>query len=258
MLLVIDVGNTHIEVGLYEERQYRTSWRITTGVHRTEDEFLAFIHHFLSVEGVPLKAIDHLIVSSVVPDITQQFIRVGEKYFQQQPLIIDHTLDLGIRVDYHPPSSVGADRLCNAVAAFEKYGGPAIIVDFGTATTFDVVSQDGVYIGGAIAPGVETTAWGLHERASKLPRIALAFPEHAIGKSTEESMQSGIVLGSVMMVDGLIAEMQKELKAPPHVIATGGLAHLVASRSRYIQHVEDNLVLEGMVQIYFRNLQSRK
>ncbi|NOX35967.1 MAG: type III pantothenate kinase [Calditrichaeota bacterium] len=258
MLLAIDVGNTHIEIGLYEGRQYRTSWRITTGVHRTEDEFMAFIHHFLSAEGVALTAIDHLIVSSVVPDITQQFIRVGEKYFHQQPMIIDHTLDLGIRVDYHPPSSVGADRLCNAVAAFEKYGGPAIIVDFGTATTFDVVSEEGVYIGGAIAPGVETTAWGLHERASKLPRIALEFPEHAIGKSTEESMQSGIVLGSVMMVDGLIAEMEKELKTKPHVIATGGLAHLVASRSRYIQHVEDNLVLEGMVQIYFRNLKSRK
>ncbi len=253
MLLAIDVGNTHIEIGLFAGREYRTSWRITTGVHRTEDEFMTFIQHFLSAEGLALKDIDHLVVSSVVPDITQQFIRLGSKYFREQPMIIDHTLDLGIRVDYHPPSSVGADRLCNAVAAYEKYGGPAIVVDFGTATTFDVVSADGVYIGGAIAPGVETTAWGLHERASKLPRIALAFPEQAIGKSTEESMQSGIVLGSVMMVDGLIDEMRKELNAQPQVVATGGLARLVASRSRYIQHVEDNLVLEGMVTIYYRN-----
>lgn len=252
-LLAVDVGNTHIEIGLFQKMEFITSWRITTGVHRTEDEFLAYIAQLLSLKGIHLNQIIDVAISSVVPDVTQIFNRLSERYFHRSPLAVDHTLDLGIQVDYHPPSSVGADRLCNAVSGYERYGGPLIIVDFGTATTFDVISKDGVYLGGAIAPGVETTAWGLAERASKLPRISLEYPEHVIGKSTEESMQAGILLGSVKMVDGLLEEMIQQIDGEVTVIGTGGLAALIAERSQFIRIVEPDLVLDGLVRIYFRN-----
>ncbi len=252
-LLAVDVGNTHIEIGLFQEMTFLTSWRITTGVHRTEDEFLAYIAQLLSLQHIQLSQIIDVAIASVVPDVTQIFIRLSERYFHRSPLVVDHSLDLGIRIDYSPPSSVGADRLCNAVSGYERFGGPLIIVDFGTATTFDVISKDGVYLGGAIAPGVETTAWGLAERASKLPRIPLTYPRNVIGKSTEESMQAGILLGSVKMVDGLIEEMIQQLEGTPKIIGTGGLASLMAERSRYIHIVEPDLVLDGLVRIYFRN-----
>ncbi len=252
-ILAVDVGNTHIEIGLFSGKQFITSWRITTGVHRTEDEFLAYIAQLLTLRNISLSQIKDVAISSVVPDVTQILSRMSSRYFQREPLIVDHTLDLGITVDYHPPASVGADRLCNAVSAFERFGGPLIIVDFGTATTFDVVDSQGVYLGGAIAPGVETTAWGLAERASKLPRIPLVFPERVIGKSTEESMQAGILLGSVKMVDGLIEEMLNILPGKPKIIGTGGLAPLIAERSSYIKIVEPDLVLDGLIRIYFRN-----
>ncbi len=252
-LLAVDVGNTHIEIGLFEGKRFVTSWRITTGVHRTEDEFLAYIAQLLSLHQIPLNAISDVAISSVVPDVTQIFTRLSQRYFQRLPLVVSHALDLGIRIDYYPPSSVGADRLCNAVSGYERFGGPLIIVDFGTATTFDVISKDGTYLGGAIAPGVETTAWGLAERASKLPRIQLTYPQSVIGKSTEESMQAGILLGSVKMVDGLIDDMIAALGEIPRIIGTGGLAPLIAERSRHIRIVEPDLVLDGLVRIYWRN-----
>lgn len=253
MILALDIGNTHIEIGLYEEDKYLDSWRIATGVNRTEDEMMAFIHHFLALKGLNAQAIQDIAISSVVPIITLIFEKLSKKYFGRDPLVVDHKLDLGIKVDYDPPYSVGADRLCNAIAVFEKFGGPAIVVDMGTATTFDVVSSEGVYLGGVIAPGLETAAWGLHERASKLPAISLEFPPTVIGKSTEKSMQSGVMLGSVKMIDGLIELISQELRGEPVVVATGGLSRLVAPRSRYIQHVEKHLVLDGLIKIYMRN-----
>jgi len=253
MILAIDVGNTHIEVGLYREREYLTSWRITTGVNRTEDELMSFLHQFLVIKNYPVSEVKAIAIASVVPRINQILEKLCEKYFQIEPLFIDHTLNIGITIDYSPPASVGADRICNAIAAYEKYGGPNIIVDFGTATTLDVVDKAGVYLGGIIAPGLETTAWGLHERASKLPQISLEFPGRSIGKSTEESMQSGIMLGTVKMIDGLIELVQEELQARANIIATGGLAKIISPRSKYIQYIEPTLVLDGIVNIYFKN-----
>lgn len=252
-LLAIDIGNTHTEIGLYRQRELCTSWRVTTALSRTEDELMAYLHYFLLSSQLTPQQIDDLAISSVVPSLTSHFVRLTEKYFRNHPFIVDHTVELGLEVVYEPPSAVGADRLCNAVAAFEKYGGPAVVVDLGTATTLDVIDAKGRYLGGAIAPGLETSAWGLHERASKLPSISLEYPRHTIGRTTEESMQSGIVLGTVKMIDGLIEEIEKELKQPPRVVATGGLAGVVAKRSRYIQMVEPNLVLEGLMRIYFKN-----
>ncbi|MCK6623149.1 MAG: type III pantothenate kinase [Calditrichaceae bacterium] len=253
MILALDIGNTHIEVGLYREGQYLDSWRIATGVHRTEDELMVYIQHFLNLKELNRRSIRDLAIASVVPNITRIFEKLSHKYFKKNPLVVDNTLDLGIEVDYEPPYSVGADRLCNAVAAFTKFGGPAVIVDMGTATTFDVVTAEGIYRGGVIAPGLETAAWGLHERASKLPSIALEFPPSVIGRTTEQSMQSGVMLGTVKMIDGLIEMIGEELSAPPVVVATGGLSRLIAPKSRYIQHVENHLVLDGLIQIYLRN-----
>jgi len=253
MILALDIGNTHIEIGLYKEEKYLDSWRIATGVHRTEDEMMTFIHHFLTLRGLNAQSIQDIAISSVVPIITLIFEKLSKKYFGKVPLVVDYKLDLGIRIDYDPPYSVGADRLCNAIAVYDKFGGPAIVVDMGTATTFDVVSSEGVYLGGVIAPGLETAARGLHERASKLPTISLEFPSTVIGKNTEKSMQSGVMLGSVKMIDGLIELIGEELKKEPIVVATGGLSRLIGPKSRYIQHVEKHLVLDGLISIYMRN-----
>lgn len=253
MILALDIGNTHIEIGLYEEDKYLDSWRIATGINRTEDEMMTFIHHFLALRGLNAQSIRDIAISSVVPITTLIFEKLSQRYFGKAPLVVDYKLELGIKIDYDPPYSVGADRLCNAIAVFDKFGGPAIVVDMGTATTFDVVSADGVYLGGVIAAGLETAAWGLHERASKLPTIPLEFPSTVIGKNTEKSMQSGVMLGSVKMIDGLIELISEELQTEPVVVATGGLSRLIAPKSRYIQHVEKHLVLDGLINIYMRN-----
>lgn len=253
LILAIDIGNTHVEVGLFKNATFIDSWRIATGVHRTEDEAMAYIDHFLSLKTMKSGDISDLVIASVVPNITQIFRRLSEKYFSKKPLIINYKLDLGISIDYQPPSSVGADRLCNGVAAFEKFGGPCIIVDVGTATTFDIISEKGVYLGGIIAPGLETAGYSLHHRASKLPTISYEFPDSVIGKTTEQSMQSGIMWGTISFIDGLIERVSKELKIKPVVIATGGQSNVLAPKSRFIQYTEPHLVLEGMIKIYRRN-----
>lgn len=253
IILPVDIGNTHIEVGLYDGDEYITSWRIATGVNRTEDEMLTFVDYFLSQKNFKLSNVHDMVVSSVVPNVTPIFRELGKKYLHSEPLIVDDRIRTGLKLDYHPPSAIGADRICNAVAVFDKYGGPAIVVDFGTATTLDVVDAEGVYLGGAIAPGVEMTASSLYEKASKLAKISLEFPETVVGKTTEHSMQAGIMFGTISMVDGLIERMKKEIKGNVKVIATGGLAGHVIHRSRGIQHVEPNLVLEGLMKIYFLN-----
>lgn len=253
IILAIDVGNTHIEVGLYNNKKYITSWRIATGVHRTEDEMITFLDYFLSQKKLKLDDVDDMIISSVVPNVTQIFQKLCRNYFNKEVFVVEYTLDTGLKIDYNPPSSVGADRICNAVAAYEKFGGPTIIVDFGTATTLDIIDSKGTYLGGAIAPGLEMTALSLYERTAKLPKISLEYPETIIGKTTEHSMQAGIMYGTIKMVDGLIELMKKEIKGNVKVIATGGLANHILSKSQQIQQVETNLVLEGLIKIYFRN-----
>ena len=255
-ILAIDVGNTHIEVGLYTNEEHITSWRIATGVHRTEDEMVTFLSYFLSQKNIKLTDVDDMIISSVVPNVTQIFQKMCQSFFKEDPLVVNNTIKTGIKIDYNPPSGVGADRICNAVAAYEKYGGPTIVVDFGTATTLDVVNENGVYLGGAIAPGLEMTALSLYERTAKLPKISLEYPETIIGKTTEHSMQAGIMFGTIKMVDGLIDLIKKEINGNVKVVATGGLANHILSKSQYIEHYEPNLVLEGLIKIYFRNRNS--
>ncbi len=254
MILTVDVGNTQIEMGIFEDGQLKKSWRIATGINRTEDEYMVFIQHFFSMANLDMSKLDGIGLSSVVPNITAIFQKMCIKYLEKEPLIVDHTLRLGIKVLYSDPAAVGADRLCNAVAAYQKYRQAVVIIDFGTATTFDVVNGRGEYLGGIISPGVETTAWALHRRAAKLPKISLDFPPGAIGRTTEHSMQAGIMLGTVKMIDGLLKDVMDELGEKPHVIATGGLARLIQPKTCYIEDYFPHLVLEGLHQIYLMNV----
>jgi type III pantothenate kinase len=197
-------------------------------------------------------------ISSVVPDLTDVFESLARKYFHVEPVTVTASLDLGIRVLYTDPSVVGADRLCNAIAGFRKYGGPLVVIDFGTATTFDVISASGDYLGGVITLGLESTASELHRRAAKLPKIELRFPSSVIGKETEASMQSGVMFGAVDAVEGTIRRISAELGTTPRVIATGGLAGILAARTKVIEACEPSLVLDGVRMIYERVRGSRK
>lgn len=253
MVLTIDVGNTHIEIGLFQQDALAGSWRIATGVNRTEDEFMAFITHFLTLRNHSPEMVEGIAISSVVPPVTEILQKMGEKYFHDPPLVVDHRKKLGIRIRYKNPAAVGADRLCAAVAAYHTYRQAVLVVDFGTATTFDIINGKAEYLGGIISPGLETTAWALYRRAAKLPEISLTFPANTIGTTTEESMQAGIMLGTVKMVDGLLEAIVEELGEKPRIIATGGLARLIQPKTKMIETVVDHLVQQGLYQIYRLN-----
>lgn len=253
MLLCIDVGNTHTQFGVYEKGKLRRDYRVASEVVRTEDEIGIVVLSLLEHDGVKLRSIKGVGISSVVPNVTGILERMSKKYFRCDPLIINTGLELGIKVDYDEPKAIGSDRICVAVAGYEKYGGPLIVLDFGTATTFDVVSKDGVYLGGAIAPGVETGAADLQRRAAKLPRIELRFPGTVIGKTTVASMQSGIMFGAVDAMEGMVRRLRSSLGAEPKVVATGGYARIIAEKTKVIDHIEPALVLEGIRIIYEAN-----
>ncbi len=254
MVLTVDVGNTHTELGVFLNDRLKRSWRIATGVDRTEDEVLVFLHHFLGMEGIRFSELDGVALSSVVPNMTFVFTKLCQKYLNEAPLVVDHTVKLGgISIRYENPAAVGADRLCNVVAAYERYRQAVVVVDFGTATTFDVLNSRGEYLGGIIAPGVETTAWALYQRAAKLPKIPLEVPERTIGRNTTESMQVGILKGTIRMIDGLLEEIMEELGEKPRVVSTGGLARLIQPRTRYIEEFVPHLVLDGLYRIFLLN-----
>jgi len=253
LLLCIDVGNTHTQFGVYEKGKLRRDYRVASEVVRTEDEIGIVVLSLLEHDGVKLRSIKGVGISSVVPNVTGILERMSKKYFRCDPLIINTGLELGIKVDYDEPKAIGSDRICVAVAGYEKYGGPLIVLDFGTATTFDVVSKDGVYLGGAIAPGVETGAADLQRRAAKLPRIELRFPGTVIGKTTVASMQSGIMFGAVDAMEGMVRRLRSSLGAEPKVVATGGYARIIAEKTKVIDHIEPALVLEGIRIIYEAN-----
>ena len=252
MLLAIDVGNTHTVLGIYDRDALVADWRMASLTHRTVDENWLTIRAFCADRGLPTSAIDGVGISSVVPDLTDVFESLARKYFHLDPVTVSAALDLGMRVLYTDPAAVGADRLCNAIAGFRKYGGPLVVIDFGTATTFDVISAEGDYMGGVITLGLESTASELHRRAAKLPKIELRFPPSVIGKETEASMQAGVMFGAVDAVEGTIRRIQKELGTKPRVIATGGLAPIVAARTPVIGACEPALVLDGVRLIYER------
>jgi type III pantothenate kinase len=230
------------------------NWRVTSQLSRTEDEIWVVIDSLFHVEKLDLEQIKGVCISSVVPELSRIYKRMIEKYLSLKPMFISPDLNLGLNILYQDPHSVGADRICNSVAGKGKYGSPLIVLDFGTATTFDCINHDGDYLGGVICPGIESAATILHRKAAKLPKIELRFPLHVIGKNTEESMQSGIMYGSVDLIEGLLRRIKVELSGNPKVVATGGLAHTIAKRTKAIDVVDENLNLEGIYQIYKQNL----
>lgn len=246
MILAIDIGNTHTVFGIYDKQKLLGDWRVTSFVSRTEDELGALVRTFCEGAGITLKKITAVGISSVVPNLTDIALLMSKKYFNIEPIIISADLPLGLTIKYDDPRAVGADRICNAVAAHAKYKGPLVIVDFGTATTFDVVSESGDYLGGVIAAGIETSAGELHRRAAKLPKIDLRFPPRIIGTTTVQSMQAGILYGALDAMESMIRRISKELDDYPTVIATGGFSGLMTQHSKLINKCEPTLVLDGI------------
>lgn len=250
MLLAIDIGNSHTVVGVFDGERLSAEWRVTTHDLRTSDEVGVYVRSLLRDGGFDLRAIDRVGIASVVPPLTGSYARMARSTFQVEPVLIHGGLDLGFRILYLDPMAVGADRLCNAIAGFRKHGGPLIIVDFGTATTYDVVGPNGDYWGGVIAPGVETSAADLHRRAAKLPRVDLTLPARVIGRDTVESMQSGILYGAIDATEGMIRRLSETIEAEsgraPSVIATGGFSAFLRQHSSLIAHHEPSLVLDGI------------
>lgn len=252
MLLAIDIGNTHTVIGVYDGVRLVADWRLTSSANRTADETWLTIKNLCLDSGISFERITGAGISSVVPNLTDIFETIVRKYLKITPVIVDGSLDLGFAIRYKDPTAVGADRLCNAIAGFRKYGGPLIIIDFGTATTFDVVAANGDYLGGVIALGLESTASELHRRAAKLPKIELHFPDKIIGTDTVQSMQAGVMFGCVDTMEGIVRRIRQELGANAKVIATGGLSTIIANHTSIIEACEPSLVLEGVRLIWER------
>jgi type III pantothenate kinase len=246
LLLAINVGNTRTTLGLFAGAKLLDRWHMATRAVRSSDEIWITLRQFLLAANVEPNERDRIAIASVVPGLTDACVQMARQRFSVEPLVVTVEQVRSLRIDYDPPTAVGADRLCGAVAAFKQFGGPVIIVDLGTATVFDVVTADAVYAGGLIAPGLLTSMESLHSGTALLPRVELKFPERIVGRTTETSIQSGILNGSVEMIDGLVRRIQTELGSACVVAATGGFAELVSSRSQTISHVVPDLVLEGI------------
>lgn len=253
MLLAIDVGNTGIAFGVFEGETLRATWHIATDLNKTADEYAVLLLNLLPREGLALSDIDHTILASVVPPLEPIFEELSERYLGTSPLVIGPGVKTGVRICTDNPREVGADLVVNAVAAHRLYGGPVIVIDFGTATTVDAVSKEGDYLGGAIAPGIGISAEALFERASKLPRIELIPPEHAIGRNSVTAMQSGIMFGYVGLIESLVARIRRELGGKPRVVATGGLAKVIAEETKVVDVVNQHLTLIGLRLIHDMN-----
>ncbi len=277
MLLALDVGNTNTVLGLFrldepqlsenleEEtgaaikdsgtnaRQLAAHWRVTTHRTQTSDEYGVLFVNLFNMHGISVDQVKHIIISSVVPPVESTLRRVCEKYFHLQPLFVEPGIKTGMPVLVDNPTELGADRLVNAIAAFERYGGPCIVVDFGTATTFDVISAKGEYLGGAISPGLGISADALFARAARLGRVDIRRPAKVIGTNTVTHLQSGLYYGYIGLVDGILERMGAELGIQPRVIATGGLARQISADSRYIAEIDDMLTLDGLRILFERN-----
>lgn len=246
MLLTIDIGNTNLTLGLYEGDQLGAHWRLATDNNRMPDEYGLQFLGLLQNAGKTLNDIHGISLASVVPPLTARVIQACREYLKQEPLIVDAGIKTGIKIRYEDPRAVGADRVCDAVAVMKFYGGPACVVDFGTATTFNAITKEGEYLGGAITAGVNLAAEGLFTHAAKLPRIDLQRPPSVIGRNTVHAMQSGLLFGYVSMVEGMVARFRSELGSDMKVIATGGMAEIIAKETQVVNHIAPWLTLDGL------------
>lgn len=256
-LLAIDVGNTNTVLGVYRERELLAHWRLQTDAGRTADEYAVLVHGLFALNeatsAVRAEDVSHGIIASVVPPVVHELRRFFRRYVDVEPLVVGPGIKTGMPILYENPREVGADRIVNAVAAYEKLGAGCIVVDFGTATTWDVVTPKGEYQGGVIAPGVGISAQALYQHASKLPRVDIARPGKVVGKNTVASMQSGMLYGYAAMVDGVVERIREEISWDARCIATGGLARLIASESKTIEHTDEMLTLAGLEILFQRN-----
>ena len=254
MLMVLDIGNTNIKTGLFVDGKLKNSWRLQTNHLRTADEYGTMMESFFNHLGISTDAVDGIIMSSVIPSMNYTMEHMCELYFHRRTaMVVNSEMNLGIKIKYDLPSQLGSDRICNSVEAYHRYGGPCVVVDFGTATNFAVISKEGDFLGGLICPGIMVSADALVERAAMLHKVEYVMPEKVIGTNTKEGIQSGVIRGYVGQVDYILQQIEKELGAKPTVVATGGMSGMIANETKRIDVVNPILTLEGLARIYQMN-----